>query len=424
MKTIGLLLILFLCFGCEEQPLVEQFDEDPPQTILTEVVPLAVANNRLLPPNDPNLNSDWDWEDSSWKISFLNSEGQIGSFDAVNPFYSTNPIFGNGDPNQVDMREKDGWKLVARDFGTPTDAPIYPWIMLYNQYRGLLRVCLLNTRNSETGYLNLSLSFGLSDSAPALFDFTEGASQSAVVNAIPFEWMVAEFNLQGYDPSIDTQARLHLGIHDVSISKMFNGQLLQVQMRASGVLTSPYLVESYSFKLWDQIPEIGNDRFMSRTQNINQDAHSLTAHTGGLIQNLTSSGNYPNTSITLESDSRLEGIIELGSPRGGIEVYLSPNANNKGYPKALNPISWGVMNYNEVEVAANQAPGSFLLINPAISESIATIEAGWIRPDQPGVTFVPLTVFESSLVDNPVTAIAVRITFENGDVVYNRVPVK
>ena len=426
MKNIGLLLVLFLCFGCEEQNIT---DAPQPLPESVEEVTLALANTRVLPPNDPNLDPDWNWEESSWKVYFLNSIGTVGSFNLVNPFFNDH-IFGHADPEKEDMKAEDGWMLVARDFGTPTDAPIHPWVMLYNKFRGLLRVCILSTSLSETNFQNLSLSFGRTPSSPDLFTFTEGESQSAVTYNIPAEWTVAEFNLQGYDPSIDGQARFHLAIHDADInSKALNrGEILFeiAQPQSSGVLTTPYTVGTYSSKFWDEIPKFGNDAFKSAAEGFTRDAISITNNVAGLIKNFTSSGlgNSSQFSISLEADAGLAESVVLGASQGGIEVYLHPDANNNGYPKALNAIPWGVMNYTQnIEIVNNQAPGNFLLINPAIAESISTIEAGWIRPGQESVRFVPLSDFESTSVDYEVSAAAVRLIFANGDVVYNRIPV-
>ncbi|MEM6843331.1 MAG: hypothetical protein AAF632_13975 [Bacteroidota bacterium] len=423
MKKLSLFLLAGLFLACEEQ---NTTDSPPPLPV--EEVPLPAADTRVLPPGDPNLDPTWNWEDSQWDVYFTNIFGSVVMTSTVNPFYREG-VFGHADPDQIDMRAEDGWILVARDFGTPTDAPTQPWIMLYNKYRGLLRVGVLTTDVSETGYRNLSLSFGRSDSPPNLFTFTEGHTQSAAILALFLDWAVGEFNLQGYDPSIDRQARFHLGIHDVaeSSTELRQGSRLDhvAQPKSSGVLTTVYQVGSYSFKFWEQLPQLGNDDFRSSVEGLDRDARSIISSVGGLIRSLTSSGPYPYYSVTLEPDVWLAGTITLGTPQGGIEVYLHPDANNSGYPKALNPIPWGVMDYTRaIEVIDRQPPGDFLVINPAIAESISSIEAGWIRPGRAEVQFEMLSAFESTAINYDVSAVAIRLTFNNGDVVYNRVPIK
>ena len=35
--------------------------------------------------------------------------------------------------------KEHGWVLLFRDFGTDVEAPVFPYYILYNKYRGLIR---------------------------------------------------------------------------------------------------------------------------------------------------------------------------------------------------------------------------------------------------------------------------------------------
>jgi hypothetical protein len=84
--------------------------------------------------------SNWNWEDQSldnWKRA--ESESNSGWVRINPPFLSETPAFG--DMNDVferkDYTKAKGWRLVWAQFG-PSDMP-YPYFVLYNKYRGLLR---------------------------------------------------------------------------------------------------------------------------------------------------------------------------------------------------------------------------------------------------------------------------------------------
>lgn len=453
MKKLIFLLMAVAFFSCKKEPITnlaqtpERVEEAPPE---------MPSSSRILPAGDPNLNANWNWEGSEWFVYFTNINGTVGSVSTVNPFYN-NQIFGNADPTKMDMRAADGWILVARDFGTPTAAPRQPWIMLYNRFRGLLRACVLRTADLLTSDQNLTLLFDNTVVAPQLFRFTGETEQLANTKTGSLQWMVGEFNLQGYDPAINQQARLRLLISEVANQTFtLNGGLTldgvaQPQPSKKSVVGTVYKASTYASKLWDKFADLGDNTFKAALSVVTKNPFAITSAAAGLIQSLTGAGKSPSYNVSLKGTVSLSGNMSLPTQRGTVEVYLRTDANNSGQPKALNTISWGVMNYTapvtvtvttiffpgirEIQaITRTVQPGFFnnvLIINPNIASSVTNIEAGWIYPERNDVQFSSLASFQSDLTldDAPlngttaVQGIAVRLTFANGDVVYNRLPV-
>ncbi|MEM6828986.1 MAG: hypothetical protein AAF551_00625, partial [Bacteroidota bacterium] len=312
-KIIYLFLFLLVCFACQEH-------ESPSPSISVR----DAEGSRVLPVGDPNLNANWNWENSQWVVYFTNVLGTIGTANTINPFFN-DPIFGNADPNQIDMRASDGWMLVARDFGTPTSAPRHPWIMLYNRYRGLMRVCVLRTADLLTSDQNLSLTFDNSVTAPSSFIFTGETEQLANTKTGSLQWMVGEVNLQGYDPSINQQARLRVNIREVAKQNItLNGGITlsgvaQPKPKPLG-LSGLFKIGSYTSKIFEKLPDFGNDKFKDIVKGLTKS--QLLGAAGGLIKSFSSSGGSPTYNISLEGDISLNGAMTLSTQRGTIEVYL------------------------------------------------------------------------------------------------------
>lgn len=464
MKKLLTMLSLIFLFGCAEEEFesLEPIDESefiPP----VEVKKKGSTSVRIMPAGDPNLNPNWNWEGSEWTVWFRNLSGTISdAIGTVNPFYdiSAVSIFGNADPAKIDIRASDGWILVARDFGTPTAAPRSPWIMLYNKYRGLLRVCVYKTSELPDSHQTLTLSFDSSVPAPGLFIFTED-QQIAYSEAPNQQWMVGEFNLQGYDPSIPQQARLQVNIQGVAetLSYQEGGITLtgvaQPKPKPLGI-SNLFDIASYSSKLYDKLPDFGNDTFKNIVKGLTKS--ELLGAAGGLFKSFTSSGKSPMYNISLEGSISLRGTMTQTLPLRSFGVYLRTDANNSGQYKALNDISWGVMSYKRpIEVTTTVggyyydpntgipfrrnssiciAPlelGNVMEYNPSLSSSRSKIEAGFVIHGRDEIQFSPLINFlfgsancasiQGSAYPPLVLAMAVRITYQNGDVVYNRIPI-
>ncbi|TRX54828.1 hypothetical protein FNH22_18920 [Fulvivirga sp. M361] len=432
------------------------------QENVTPYIPVqdGIATRPLLP-GDPNLNANWNWEGSQWTVYFRGANGNVSpAVNTVNPFFN-DPVYGNADPAKIDMRASDGWMLVARDFGTPNDAPRIPWIIIYNKYRGLLRVCALKTSELLTTYQSTELSFDNSVTVPDLFLFVDETEQFATTKSGSQEWMVTEFNLQAYDASVHRQARFVMNFREVATHNVnlegggtIDG-VAQPKPSKKSVSGTVYKVTSHTSKFWDKLPELGERTFKNIVKNIAKNPFAITSAAAGIIDALTGSGKAPTYNISLKADLSLDGTISLTTPRGAVEVYLRNDAVHSNQPRALQSIPWGVMNYSDaaqinqrrlilgpnrddIRIEVKTPNGFFnniLILNPAISNDVVNIEAGWILKFKNNVVFRPLSQFQSigfnglyevgspGLSSLP-EGVAVRITFANGDFVYNRFPVR
>lgn len=455
-KLILSLAIIVIFFACQEQESIAPASPDD------SVVELQnVKSQRGIPDTDPNMNANFNWETANGKwLVYYDIGGGVQSTSPVIPFHDDD-IFGFADDADRDYKASQGWMLVARDFGTPNDAPTNPWIMFYNKYRGLLRLCVLRTSSQTTQHQSTIVTLDNSTATPDLFEFVGTTSQTAITQEGHMGWMVSEYNFQGYDASITQQARLLIDIHEVSSYDIYlNGQLQlngQAQPKPK-FINGVHEVSNYSSKVWETIGILGSEDFEFKLSSVAKNIFSITGAAAGIIKGLTGSGTASTYNINLEGDVSLSGSMTQTHPPVEFTVYLRHDANRGAQPRALQSIPWGVMNYSSAVVLTSEliipegeeendenliqrttsSPGFFnnkLIINPSIAGSISTTEAGWVINEQDNVNFMPLTMFQNSsylheaAVGTPAEshipkAVAIRITFNNGDVVYNRIPVQ
>lgn len=209
MKRICLLLTL-CCFACSKAELA---DQDPNRTTLTRAVPT------------PSL----DWENCDWMPT------PVGQSAIPSPWSGAGSIaaeFGMEATN--DRYRKDGWELMYNTFTSEAPGPlINPYFMLYNKYRGLLRVYLyvttqfITTSNSlkdglqivtpgKTSVLNF-LDKSVVDISQR--DYTTYFSQiRSTPENIPSpvasnKWYMFQYEL-AYDPALQMQSEpIHLSWH-------------------------------------------------------------------------------------------------------------------------------------------------------------------------------------------------------------------
>lgn len=452
-KSILFLSGFLILFSCQDQESTEP----------TIPVQEGTASRAILP-GDPNMNANWNWETPNWTVYFLNGNGNVSSPIVENNPFHTDVIYGNATPANRDYKASQGWMLVSRDFGTPTSAPTIPWVLFYNKYRGLLRLCAFRTSQLGTSEQSNEILLDNSTTIPDLFEFADGATQIATTESGNQKWMVSEFNLQGYESSIHQQARLRINFREISnFALTLNGGLslsgvAQPKPKKKSITGTAYDVSTHSSKLWSSIGEFGKADFKNTVANIAKNAFGITTGAAGLIKSLTGSGSAPTYNISLEGDVSLDGNMTQSTPTGSVEVYLRHDANRGTQAIALQSIPWGVMNYNSAVTLTREliipegeeeddenliertttSSGFFnniLVTNPTINGSISTTEVGWVINNQNNVVFWPLTMFQNSSYfyeaavgtpaeNNIPEAVAVRITFNNGDVVYNRIPVQ
>jgi hypothetical protein len=200
--------------------------------------PKRTQNSRYLPPGDPNLDPNWDWTVSG------SGHQMYYSPNGTTPLPLNNvqvPFFTGGHPlatDQKDMYPADGWMLVYRDFGTPTNAPAMPFFVLYNKYKGTLRFMYYNSRNLQYSAYKAELSFRNSTSTAGLMTFTDTVKATLADYdkakkddflgrmAINYGWAWADFTLFGFDPNAHPDAKFHLELFGLDIGQVaIEGQL-------------------------------------------------------------------------------------------------------------------------------------------------------------------------------------------------------
>jgi hypothetical protein len=153
---------------------------------------------------DSNFNYNWDWTTRVWNVSILNYLGQTVQNDVTSPFWDASQKHSHVDITKVDMYPKDGWTLLKRDLGNKTSSPVYPYVILYNPTRGLLRVCIMRTRQYFQSFEETTIS--LKDNSYMSKDTTETPL---------FDWMVTQHDVSKLDKSKIKPSLIDLNVKEV-----------------------------------------------------------------------------------------------------------------------------------------------------------------------------------------------------------------
>jgi hypothetical protein len=182
-------------------------------------------------PGDPNRDPNWDWTVDQTYTLYLDS----GAVTVRLPYYS-----GSG-PAAADLNIStgrdilpvDGWVLVVRHFGTPTSSVNFPYFILYNKYRGILRLFYWSPLTTPVTRAVGKMYFQQSSNTAALMTFS--GPEPEYVNAYdtdkaqivvgmlePRQWGYLDFDVSGYDPNLagktdPTLVMTIYGVHDSQI---------------------------------------------------------------------------------------------------------------------------------------------------------------------------------------------------------------
>ncbi|HVI44464.1 MAG TPA: hypothetical protein VM802_06330 [Chitinophaga sp.] len=426
----------------------------------------VVAGTRPLMPGDPNLDPNWDWTQQSWKVYFNNANGTIGEVTTLNPFIDgSQKIYGTTNVANADMYPARGWMLVARDFGTPTVANAYPFVLLYNKYRGTLRVCILRTYDVLSSYQQITLSYANHTTYSDVFKYSPAVNveanyndikiantknstytQVAVTTAGVQEWMIADFDVRGYSPDIPDNLAFNIGMAEVAESEIVLNGSMQLNGTIQPQGSEPTVLGGIQ-KLINMITSLdGLGSAITGITGSFTDTSFSVGNIGGAFNALqkfvsafsSGSGGGGTYNIKLTGTISQKGTIKLKSPKTSFSVYLKNQAGTLGY-RALQNISWGVINiikwpilndvntpitqwvqdpngpdYSEVTVGYNREvtfePNfvtKALVINPNVKNEVAKIEAAYIRNgDEPMFNyevgpFSPLAQFEATANSSP-----------------------
>jgi len=479
-QIILILLLFFTISSCKKDLLVKQ--EEPLRLKLNT----KEMSTRPLPPGDPNLDSTWDFTQQNWLVYFNNSNGTVGSVSTLNPFLdASQKVFGNVNSTNADIYPAKGWTLVARDFGTPLVANAYPFIVLYNKYRGVLRVCMLRTYDVLSSYQQISLSFVPNSSYPQLFKYDTGVvttadtKQVAITTAGVQEWMIADFDVRGYDPMIDDNSAFNISMAEVAQSNIILNGNISLDGTAQPKVGTPSplsVIQSvYNFGVSTaeaakkvipvKEPQTPAEIETAFGQGINVFFNTVFK----LFTGFSGGGAGSTYDIKLKGKVDLAGAITLTSPKTTFAIFLKPLPNLVGY-KALQNISWGVFNMGNIPMASNEIIDNYdwipngdgdptqvytgymrdvnlnpnfitnanFIINPTIAADVSNIEFSYTtifqdyntnNPD-PGYysPFLPKAQFEANALNlfshNSTTInLNVKITFNNGAIVYQVIPI-
>ena len=185
--------------------------------------------------SDPNNDPDWVWYqeysgglDIYYEVVGQPNPVQVPSGKQTPFFTSEHPL--NTADSKKDMWPEDGWVLAYRDFGTSASAPAQPFFVLYNKYRGILRYMFYNAQNISYTYYQAELSFVDPQFLGALMTFSD--DDKAFLNdydanntlnfmgkvAVFQGWGYADFQLFGYDPTMDSNSRMRIQIWGIDES--------------------------------------------------------------------------------------------------------------------------------------------------------------------------------------------------------------
>ncbi len=202
--------------------------------------PNNITTNPAAPVNAqrPSKLNTWDWTATDFTLNsntIYNGNNSIRS-----PFFDTDnsiiDIFYDPIPGPKDfLPGTDGWELIKKDFGNDGFGPVNnPYFVLYNKYRGLLRIFV--ARGDQAFFNGASLKLQFLDDSPmqtSIFDFANElkaidapfvrqeilSSSSEILNGYE-EWFYADFPLS-YDPCTCIFAsKMKLDIHLSSTSKL------------------------------------------------------------------------------------------------------------------------------------------------------------------------------------------------------------
>lgn len=197
----------------------------------------AFRNNRLMAPNDPNMDAGWRWWEDAGRqtVYYSPTRGIPNVAYPYLPWYTEGNIL-KGYKENLDFYPEDGWMLAYKDFGTPQEGVQFPYFALYNKYRGKFRLMVYKPYEQNSTYYDAELRFMLDPvdkpHSTALLTFRakekcflDTFDRQQIDSTIGYmdvygSWGVFDFDLAGYDPKLD----------DVSVDPV-------IQIAITGVVT-------------------------------------------------------------------------------------------------------------------------------------------------------------------------------------------
>jgi Secretion system C-terminal sorting domain len=243
----------------------------------------GTITNPLNPKNPqfPNYLNHFDWENTT---DFKYNTTAFRNTYTPNPFFSNQPLFQNI-ALLKDYKSENGWETIAYNLGYDNNnnvllsPPQHAYFMLYNKYRGILRVLVKwsgLTESANRSQLSLEFANGLetnlldmaSGEKALLSPHTPGVKYSTFLTYFndSTNWAYADFKLN-YDPCTclaPNVAALNLKTYlikesTINITGAINGTITSIK---SGQGT-----DKSSGKAWNTINNVGN-KFISTSKSI------------------------------------------------------------------------------------------------------------------------------------------------------------
>ncbi|WKN40697.1 T9SS type A sorting domain-containing protein [Tunicatimonas pelagia] len=372
-------------------------------TLLSCMVEVAFAqsNARYMPSSDPNLDPNWQWYKSyasqggldMWYRCEKATDCQGQSIGKVGNGVET-PFFTSGHPlrtydNEKDMYPEDGWMLAYRDFGTSTSAPNVPFFILYNRYRGVLRLLFRNIDQLSYSSMEASLQFLATtrtsallafndDNAPCLNGYDPAIIQTYISKVAVYDgWGYADFNLFNYDPGLDRNIELRLAVNGVDLSTIkVNGDLSLNQVMDENVGTTQGSDFAKAFNTGTKYVKRAGDgvkKLKELVKDKNDDdawwvpaIKQISGAAGflpgaGQVLGLVSSLIFQDDAaspkpLNFKGDLAIEGTIENRKELFRLGLKLNHNApTSSEYYRPVQYIPWGVFSLVEKPVIGTEA---------------------------------------------------------------------
>ncbi|HSM56289.1 MAG TPA: hypothetical protein VK879_09055 [Candidatus Sulfomarinibacteraceae bacterium] len=243
-------------------PIIEAIEKAKKGGVPGTPLELKIPSALPLTTDDPNFDPDWDWTVDEPHDLFALTQNGVQIFENVRlPYYTdSGPAaddFNSDVPGVRDILAEDGWVLLSRDFGTPERGAVFPRFILYNRFRGLMRLFYFNPHFPEAftyGVVTLqkqsaSDPFGLltftDETNTTLSDFDSERTEVFIGRLEPVSWNYADFLVVGFDPELPDDARLQFEIAGVRESEI----ALEGNLSLNQVLDKTNLVASKSGEL-------------------------------------------------------------------------------------------------------------------------------------------------------------------------------
>ncbi len=300
------------------------------------------------------VNPGWDWTQNQTYSLYFDAPGFTVASGVALPWFDNQSwayrSLGEYSPvSLIDFYRQEGWMLIYRDFGS-SSAPAgggggMPWFVLYNKYRGTLRVFFWNSGLTTYSYAVVRLTIGGTAATPALsfyrnvpqFSNLFSSSQpdtsavSSITNISPTQWSFADFNLVGYDSQISSKnCYLNFTVFGVN----------STTLTANGGVTLDQIIGDGQTAADVQTSGSGVSSVLSTADKDLKNVSSAVQEVQK-INNSTSSGWYKsalNSIATLASSTPLSLIPGISAIAGVVDGFVGLLTGNGGGNQSSAPI--------------------------------------------------------------------------------------